>query len=86
MIYDDTKIKEKENYLILKNIHKKYGNFVALNCLNLFLKKGEILVIVGPSGAGKTTILKTIAGLEEITSGEVVFKNHIINDLDPNMR
>lgn len=86
MIYEDTKIKEKGNYLILKNIHKKYDNFVALNCLNLTLKNGEILVIIGPSGAGKTTILKIIAGLEEITSGEVILKNQIINDLDPNVR
>jgi len=86
MIYNDTKIKEKENYLTLRNIHKKYGNVVALKNLNLSIKEGEILAIIGPSGAGKTTILKIIAGLEEITSGEVVFKNQIINDLDPNMR
>jgi multiple sugar transport system ATP-binding protein len=87
MIGAEKKIESKEeDYLIIKDVHKKYGNFTVFECLNLVVKKGEILAIIGPSGAGKTTILKIIAGLEDIESGEVILDNNLINDLDPNMR
>jgi len=73
-------------FLDLTDINKKYGNVTALKKLNLKLNKGEILSILGPSGAGKTTILKIIAGLENVQSGKIVFKNKIINNIEPKDR
>ena len=75
--------KSREDTLVLENIYKKYGDIEALNDLNLVLKKGECLVILGPSGAGKTTILKVIAGLEPVLSGKVYFRNRLINNTEP---
>ncbi|MGM0125206.1 polar amino acid transport system ATP-binding protein [Enterococcus sp. AZ194] len=53
----------------LKNISKKFGNKEVIKNLNLTIPDGEILAIVGPSGGGKTTLLRTLAGLETIDSG-----------------
>ena len=75
-----------EDLLSLRGIHKKFGKVEALRDLNLVARRGEILAILGPSGAGKTTTLKTIAGLEVPLSGEVVFKGRVINRLEPKDR
>jgi len=65
----------------LKNITKKFDKVVALNNLQLDIKDGEFFVILGPSGAGKTTFLKVIAGLEIPESGEIYFNKDLINDV-----
>ncbi len=57
--------------LVIKNLTKKYGKFVALDNLNLEIKRGEIFGFVGPNGAGKTTTMKIISGLLKADSGEV---------------
>ena len=75
-----------EELLLLRNVYKNYGNVEALKGMDLVAAKGECLVILGPSGAGKTTTLKVIAGLESVKSGEVYFKNRIINNLEPRDR
>ncbi len=60
-----------ETILRTTNLTKKYGNKIALDNLNLELKKGEVLGVLGPNGSGKTTFLKIIAGLHKKTSGEI---------------
>ncbi|MDX1932920.1 MAG: sn-glycerol-3-phosphate ABC transporter ATP-binding protein UgpC [Capsulimonadales bacterium] len=58
----------------------------AVNNLNLEIHDGEFLVLVGPSGCGKTTALRMIAGLEEITSGEILIGDRVVNDVAPRDR
>jgi multiple sugar transport system ATP-binding protein len=72
----------------LKNLTKRYpGNeALAVNHLNLEIADGEFVCLVGPSGCGKTTALRMIAGLEDITEGEVEIGTRIVNDLPPRDR
>ncbi len=57
----------------LRDVNKRYGAFVAVNKLNLTIKEGAFHFLLGPSGCGKTTILRILAGLEEVTSGKIFF-------------
>lgn len=66
--------------LKLKNVTKKYGNFIAVDNLNLEIKKGEIFGFVGPNGAGKTTTMRMIATLLEPTSGEICINGRNLTD------
>ena len=59
--------------LELRNIHKRFGDKQILSDFNLIIHEGKILAIVGPSGGGKTTLLRMLAGLEKIDSGEVFY-------------
>src|SRR6187401_311058 len=68
----------------IRELNKKYdGGFHAVKDVNLEIRDKEFLVLVGPSGCGKTTTLRMIAGLEEITSGEVLIGKDVVNDLPP---
>ncbi len=68
-------------------VGKRYDNgFEAVKDLNLEIEQGEFLVMVGPSGCGKSTTLRMIAGLEEITSGEIKIGDKVINNLPPKDR
>lgn len=70
--------------LSLKNIYKKYpGGVVAVSDFNLEIKDKEFLVLVGPSGCGKSTTLRMIAGLEEISEGELYIGDKLVNDVAP---
>jgi multiple sugar transport system ATP-binding protein len=70
-----------------KHVSKTYGNdFRAVKDLNLEIGEGEFVVLVGPSGCGKTTALRMVAGLEEITDGEIRIGDRIVNDLAPRDR
>lgn len=64
-----------EMLLECRNLSKKYGNFCALSDLNLSLKHGEIVGLLGPNGSGKTTLIKLINGLLSPSSGEVLINN-----------
>ena len=70
----------------LKNLTKKYGEVVAVQNMNLTIPHNEFLVLVGPSGCGKSTTLRMIAGLEEITSGDIYIGDQKVNEKDPKDR
>ena len=73
--------------LQLKNIKKTYGNGItAVNDFNLDIEDKEFIIFVGPSGCGKSTTLRMIAGLEEITEGELYIGDKLMNDVAPKDR
>lgn len=73
--------------LTLKNIYKVYdGGVMAVSDFNLEINDKEFIVFVGPSGCGKSTTLRMIAGLEEITSGELYIDDTLMNDIEPKDR
>ena len=65
--------------LEVKNLKKKFGNNLVLKGINLKVEKGDIIAIIGPSGCGKSTFLRCLNGLEEITSGKIIFEGQEIN-------
>lgn len=69
-----------------RNIVKEHGNHRILHGLNLDIKSGEFVVLVGPSGCGKSTTLRLLAGLEEISSGEISIAGKVVNDVPPRDR
>ena len=73
--------------LSLKHIYKKYpGGVTAVSDFNLEIKDKEFLILVGPSGCGKSTTLRMIAGLEEISEGELFIGDRLVNDVAPKDR
>ena len=73
--------------LSLRHIYKKYpGGVTAVSDFNLEIKDKEFIVLVGPSGCGKSTTLRMIAGLEEITEGELFIGDQLVNDVAPKDR
>ena len=70
----------------LKNLTKKYGDVVAVQNMNLTIPHNEFLVLVGPSGCGKSTTLRMIAGLEEISGGDIYIGDEKVNEKDPKDR
>ena len=73
--------------LSLKSIYKKYpGGVTAVSDFNLEIKDKEFIILVGPSGCGKSTTLRMIAGLEEISDGELYIGEKLVNDVAPKDR
>ena len=73
--------------LSLKDVCKVYPNgFVAVKDFNLEIEDKEFIIFVGPSGCGKTTTLRMIAGLEDISSGELKIGDRVVNDVEPKDR
>ena len=70
----------------LKNLTKRWGNFVGVDNFNLTIPDEEFLVLLGPSGCGKTTTMRMIAGLENVTNGEVLIDGKVVNTLEPKDR
>ena len=70
----------------LIDLWKYYGDVAAVRGINLEINDGEFIALVGPSGCGKTTSLRMIAGLEDITGGEIAIENHVVNEVPPKDR
>ena len=70
----------------LCNLSKRWGSFVGVENFNLTVADEEFLVLLGPSGCGKTTTMRMIAGLEEVTDGDILIDGVRVNDLDPKDR
>ena len=73
--------------LSLRHIYKIYqGGVKAVSDFNLEIDDKEFIVFVGPSGCGKSTTLRMVAGLEEISAGELYIDNKLVNDVEPKDR
>lgn len=72
--------------VVLENVYKRFGEAEIVKDFNLEIRDEEMIVFVGPSGCGKSTTLRMIAGLEEITSGQVYVGDRVVNDLTPKER
>ena len=72
--------------VLLKNVSKLYNDVVAVKNVNLTIEDKEFVVLVGPSGCGKTTTLRMIAGLEEVSEGQIFIADRVINDVPPKDR
>ena len=70
----------------LKNIVKRWGSVVGVKTMSLTIADGEFLVLLGPSGCGKTTTMRMIAGLEDVSEGEIWIGDRMVNGLDPKDR
>jgi len=70
----------------LRNVVKRYDDVEAVRSINLDIPDNEFVVLVGPSGCGKSTTLRMIAGLEEVTAGDIFIGGEIVNDLPPKDR
>ena len=65
---------------------KRVGDFLAVKDFNMEIKDGEFIVFVGPSGCGKSTTLRMIAGLEDISAGDLYIGDRLVNDVEPKDR
>ena len=70
----------------LNNIGKRWGSFVGVENFDLTIADKEFLVLLGPSGCGKTTTMRMIAGLEDVTEGDILIDGKRVNDVDPKDR
>ncbi len=70
----------------LKNVTKRFGSYVGVDNFNLDIADQEFLVLLGPSGCGKTTTMRMIAGLEDVTEGEIWLGGRMVNNLEPKDR
>lgn len=68
-------------YVEMKNIYKKYGNFLASDNVSFGVEKGKLVALLGPSGSGKTTLLRMIAGLENPNLGDIFIDGKRVNDI-----
>jgi len=74
------------DYLVIRSLTKKFGNVVAVDKLNLNVQAGELLVVIGESGCGKTTLLRLIAGLEDPDDGIIYIGGIPVNDIPAGQR
>jgi multiple sugar transport system ATP-binding protein len=68
------------------HVYKRFGDVTAVNDMNVEIGDKEFLVLVGPSGCGKTTALRLLAGLEEISDGQILIGDRVVNDVAPKDR
>ncbi len=70
----------------IRNVSKRFGDFVALADISIDIKPGEIFALLGPSGCGKSTLLRIIAGFETPTDGDILIDGQDVTDIPPNKR
>src|SRR6476659_6587369 len=70
----------------VKNVSKRFGNVAAVRDVSFSVREGELMALLGPSGGGKTTVLRMIAGLEMPTSGDIFIRGQRVNDLSVQQR
>lgn len=73
-------------YVEMKNIYKRYGDFLASDNVSFGVEKGKLVALLGPSGSGKTTLLRMIAGLENPNSGDIFIDGKRVNDIPASKR
>lgn len=73
-------------YVEMKNIYKRYGDFLASDNMSFGIEKGKLVALLGPSGSGKTTLLRMIAGLENPNSGDIFIDGKRVNDIPASKR
>lgn len=76
----------KGSQVSIQNVHKQFGDFVALDNIDFTIKQGEFFTLLGPSGCGKTTLLRILAGFEFADEGTVLFDDIDVTELPPNKR
>jgi sulfate transport system ATP-binding protein len=67
--------------IVLKNVSKRFGDVIAVNNVSFSVQEGELVALLGPSGGGKTTVLRIIAGLEIPTDGDIFIRRERVNDI-----
>ena len=70
----------------VRDVKKAYGATAVIHGVNIQISDGEFVILVGPSGCGKSTLLRMIAGLENITAGEILIGDRVVNDVPPKER
>jgi len=73
-------------YIQIENVTKKFGDFTAIDNLNLDIYKNEFFSLLGPSGCGKTTLLRMLAGFEKVTNGRILLDGEDISEIPPHLR
>src|SRR5205823_3843044 len=84
---EEVRIPNQMASVSFENVTKRFaGDTLAVNNLNLEIKDTEFIVVVGPSGCGKSTALRMLAGLEDITEGQIKIGKRVVNDMPPRDR
>lgn len=73
-------------HIVAKHLMKSFGSFQATKDVSFEIEKGKLIGLLGPSGGGKTTVLRMLAGLEDPDSGEILFHGKKVNDIPPQLR
>ena len=79
-------VESGDQYIQITGVSKSFGDFVAVDNIDLAIKKGEIFALLGASGCGKSTLLRMLAGFEKPTKGDILLEGESIRDLAPNQR
>jgi len=74
------------SFLELRKVTKRFGDFTAVNAVDLQITEGEFFTLVGPSGSGKTTLIRLLVGMDRPTSGDIVLNGDRLNDVPANKR
>lgn len=86
LLYKESRKEITYMYVEMKNIYKKYGDFLASDNVSFGVEKGKLVALLGPSGSGKTTLLRMIAGLETPNSGDIYINGKRVNDIPASKR